>query len=736
MRLHRIYLVLIYIFLLAWPNISLANCSFKTVDFIDELNIPKSIISIKIETPKSAKYNRNFFKLMLTKTQLIAPKFKKKFKAIIKVKYKFGTCTYKAKVRQHGDFKDHIKLVNGNPFRSLSVELKNGNVQKAVKFKLLLPETRMHYNEILGTIITRELGFIAPETFEVLVNVNGTESIMLFQEDTRKEMLERNERREGPMFEGDESMSLAYENTEWTTFFDVALSRLTNRKWFSLGKSSEIITLQAYNKLQESHLRNIIFFPDRNERFVISPNKNRTSAFQDYYFLMTAMNGSHALYPNNRKYYYNSFLESFEPIYYDGNLDLKGKLISLDVLLEYAFTEGYSFSKKDELESKVFYTAILNEFENRVIDYSNSSKKFVIDSMRQLSLNTEFLQKEISIMRKKKLPEFTLPQAITQYFDRLKKHKLDHKNIHLIARDNEFYVARDNYQNTLKITREQLGTVMSKNILNGKTHILLPQILPSDIHKEDIKKELLEIYGGGILISNFGIDIKIDNMNKKIVIKQTNPNDWVLFRDVDLSGWVINFNGAEKNVVEKKTQRFNSHGMTGCLNFYNSVFKDTLLFADGGQCEDTINIANSSGYISKLNVSNSFADAVDFDFSKLNISDASIANAGNDCLDVSGGSYNVLKASLVNCSDKGISVGEVSTFMGEKISISQANIGISSKDLSKVKISEYLTDNVVICIEARQKKQEFGGALAMIRKMSCEGLQNEDIHSSVIEGVL
>ena len=733
MRLHKI---LIYIFLLAWPNISLANCSFKTVDFIDEIKVPKSIISIKIEIPKSAKYSKNFFNLMLTNTKTIAPKFKKKFKAIIKVNYKFGTCTYKATVKQNGDFKDHIKFVNGQPLRSLIVEIENGNIQKAVKFKLLLPETRNHYNEILGSIITRELGFIAPETFEVLVNVNGTESIMLFQEDARKEMLERNKRREGPMFEGDESLSLAFENTEWTSFFDVSLSRLTNRKWFSLGKSSETITLKAYNELQASHLRNIIFFPDRVDRFIISPNKNRTTAFQDYYFLMTAMNGSHALFPNNRKYYYNSFLGSFEPIYYDGNLNLNRKLIFLHPLLEYAFMEGYSFSKKDALQSKVFYTSILNEFENRVINYSNNSKKFAQKGMRQLSLNIEFLQKEISIMRQKLIPEFTLSQAINQHFDRLKSHKLDENNIHLIAQHNEFYVARDTYQNTLKITKKQLGSIMSKHTLNGKRHILLPQILPSEINKEDIKKELLEIYGGGILTSSSGIDIKIDNIDKKIIIKQTNPTDWILFRDVDLTGWAINFNGAEKKPVEIKRQRFNSHGMTGCLNFYNSVFKNTLLFAEGGQCEDTINIANSSGYISKLNVRNSFADAVDFDFSKLHVFDASISNAGNDCLDVSGGFYEVLNARLVNCSVKGLSVGEDSTFMGGKIFISQASIGILSKDLSKVEISEYLTDDVAICIEARQKKQEFGGSLAMIRQMSCEGSRNEDIHSSVIEGVL
>ena len=37
---------------------------------------------------------------------------------------------------------------------------------------------------------------------------------------------------------------------------------------------------------------------------------------------MTAMNGSHALRPHNRKFYYNSFTDKFEPIYYDGDLIL------------------------------------------------------------------------------------------------------------------------------------------------------------------------------------------------------------------------------------------------------------------------------------------------------------------------------------------------------------------------------------------------------------------------------
>jgi len=191
----------------SFPNVAKASCTFKTSNFIDELKNPKSINSIKIEIPKSAKFSKNFRKIAVSGTENIPDKLKKKFKAIVKVKYDFGTCIYNGSVKQNGDWKDHIALIDGKELRSLNVKLKDGNIQNAVKFKLLLPKTRNYYHEILGAIILRELGIIAPETFEVLTNINGVSSIMLFQEDSKKEMLERNKRREGPIFEGDESLT-------------------------------------------------------------------------------------------------------------------------------------------------------------------------------------------------------------------------------------------------------------------------------------------------------------------------------------------------------------------------------------------------------------------------------------------------------------------------------------------------------------------------------------------------
>ena len=70
---------------------------------------------------------------------------------------------------------------------------------KTIKFKLLIPETREHYNEILGTIILRKFGFLVPETFETNLVLNGSTSKIIFQEDTVKEFLERNHKREGPI---------------------------------------------------------------------------------------------------------------------------------------------------------------------------------------------------------------------------------------------------------------------------------------------------------------------------------------------------------------------------------------------------------------------------------------------------------------------------------------------------------------------------------------------------------
>ena len=162
-----------------------AECNFVTADYIDEMTKPSNISFIDVKIHKSSKFARNVFQIITSKSdnKNIPPNLRKKFKAVLTVKYKFGSCSYQAIVRQHGDLKDHVKLTDGGgPIQSLDVKLKDGNVFNSTRFKLLIPETRYGKNEILATLILRDLGFIAPETFEVNVAINNVKALMLFQE--------------------------------------------------------------------------------------------------------------------------------------------------------------------------------------------------------------------------------------------------------------------------------------------------------------------------------------------------------------------------------------------------------------------------------------------------------------------------------------------------------------------------------------------------------------------------
>ena len=137
------------------------------------------------------------------------------------------------------------------------------------------------------------------------------------------------------------------------------------------------------------------------------------------------------------------------------------------------------------------------------------------------------------------------------------------------------------------------------------------------------------------------------------------------------------------------------------------------------------NIINSFGDNISLIVENAFADALDADFSKLLIKSIQINNARNDCIDFSGGNYNINKAVLNGCKDKAISVGEKSKLNADQIFV-KIYYCISAKDSSNVKISILDVQDVTVCVEVKQKKQEFGGANLLIKNSKCYDQINID----------
>jgi len=722
------FLFVVFFFLI--PVLAYAKCDFRTADYIDLMNSPKSIYSIDIKIAKSSKYAKNAYKILISKS-FIPNELKKSFRANVVVNYSFGSCQYTGKVRQSGDWKDHIKLIKGNIFQSLDVELKRGNILNAVHFKLLIPETRNGLNEIFATTILRELGFIAPETFQVNTSINGNKLVMLFQEKARKELLERNLRREGPIFRGDEVLIWGYKNYSQCELDRLSLSTLYNKGWFEKGASSQKIILGAYEKLQIASLKSRYYQDSECSKYYLTPDMASKILYDDFMNVLTAMNGGHAFWLNNRKHYYNAISESFEPIYYDGDVDLSIDLqLKNNSSLKPTKFSSYLLQKIESLETK---GNLRDEFLIRT-SVEDFSLKFFYKAINKFKSNVKKIQAQNELILETKKPNNNVNDLkyLTWYKEFQRSKDLNQKIITDIKIEHDGgYTAQIAGQDVLALSEDEVLSVIFKNNLNNQRAVYIPQKFNSaDSIKTDFKK--ISINGIEIKMSN-GMSIQYSVEEKKLIFSQTKSSDWALIHNSSIKGWKVFFNGLKANdIFSNQEQRFNAYGLTGCLTFYNTEIIDSELTIIGGQCEDSLNFIRVNGHNLYINVENAYADAVDADFSVLNIHHLLVSNSGNDCLDLSSGKYLVKISKLLDCRDKGISVGEKSNFEAYSLSIENALIGISVKDFSRATIKKLTTKKISICGEAKRKKQEFGGGKLFIEKTNCVNSYPID-ENSIIE---
>jgi len=718
----------------------LAVCDFKQGEVISELQSPANISNITITVPKSAKWQKNAMKILRSDTLNIRSEFKKSFKAKFKINYTFGSCEFWGSIKQSGDWKDHISFKEGNMIRSLNARLDNGNILNSVRFKLLLPETRNGLKEVFGVSVLNSLGFITPETFQVNVSVNGINSIMIFQENFRKELLERNGRREGPLFEGDESLIWGYGRLEENN--DVSLSRLENKSWFLKGSNSQKITLRAFNTLQAAYMLRANKSIEMRNYFdpnILLPFQSTSSLkFPKFNFVIQALGAEHALFFHNRKFYFNVFDGSFEPIYYDGNVLGKRNydiaMINIpneQEIVRYAYkgldVEQYSSSARNQ---KVKLNA-----KKHFIERSGLPQNYAVELFekywRIFAIRTKNLQQEIkeaqssNEIKSWQITATTNLAELDIFLTRASKHpSIGALGVGLLKISDETYLLEFEDQQTEIISVKELANILGKNSLKGTRVTLLSDNTNSDTINLTRRK-----FQDGEIITSAGIIIVVDDENRTVSFEQQNSTDWALLNSVILEDWNVKFVGLSQGSQTKEEQRFNEFGMTGCLNFYNSSFINVDLSVYSGECEDSLNIVKSTGNLASIKIVNAFSDAVDIDFSNISIYDLVVNTAGNDCFDASGGRYQISRSTLHKCDDKGISVGESSYLTATEINLTSANIGISSKDYSKVNVLRAKIEDVTVCVEVKQKKQEFGGASLLIEDLMCDGIVKVDKHS-------
>ena len=688
-------------------------------------------ISIKINNNK--KFMVNNLKI-LTSDKIIKKKFKKRFSGQLKVFYNNRICNFKARIRIHGDFKDHLKMVKGNINQSLDIHLKEGNINGITKFKLLLPITRKNPDEeIIITEIFRSLNILAPKTFFINVDNQSNNYLALFQEKIEKEFLEFNNRKESVILEGDERYLFdnPEKNIDWESKL-ISLAKISNDELLKKSKFYKEILLNSLSNLNKFYLNEKnykenfgIFYYEHtklnDEPLLRSDFNNFKNKFAIFNSLIFATNSQHALNLHNRKFYWNKEYQTFEPIYYDGNIDINQNINEAELPKNEYFFKNIllTIGLLENLDQEILTKKILKN-----LNVIKKDQKKVTEKINQIKVNLD----KINNLNVKKSKDNQPLQAknhsknVKDYFLRI-----DNKNVHAIFFDNSnknFYECKITKCKLVQFSDDEIRQLINGSLKRENIHfqfIGISNIEDFELSLSDmsVDKNLKVInYQNSKIIFNKN-EYLIEELKKDLInITQIVPNSRLIITGGTLENLKIvgNFISKEKNVNNKT---FGIRGLTGCLNLIDLELNNVDIEILNGNCEDAINIIRSKGKVNSLSAFNSSNDAIDFDFSNIKISKLEILSAGNDCADLSYGKYDFDNVNISGCGDKALSVGEKSKLKIQDLIISNSNIGIASKDSSYVQLKNGNFNDLELCLSAYRKKQEFMGALIDAHKFNC-----------------
>ena len=162
---------------------------------------------------------------------------------------------------------------------------------------------------------------------------------------------------------------------------------------------------------------------------------------------------------------------------------------------------------------------------------------------------------------------------------------------------------------------------------------------------------------------------------------------------------------------ESLTNKLSIFDQPASITFYesNSVKISNSVFSKNISGDDFLNIFRSKNVI----VTNSkfetiLNDAIDSDFSTLSIIDSHFNNIGNDAVDGSGSQINIYNSYFSNVKDKAVSSGEKSIVNVTESFFISNEIGLVSKDASKLYITKTKLSDNKIDFSSFIKKKYFG----------------------------
>ena len=181
-------------------------------------------------------------------------------------------------------------------------------------------------------------------------------------------------------------------------------------------------------------------------------------------------------------------------------------------------------------------------------------------------------------------------------------------------------------------------------------------------------------------------------------------------------------------------------GLTGAVTFYEAPVSIRNCAFRNSRAEDALNLIRSRFVISRTLFEQSHFDALDVDFSQGRITESSFVSSVGDALDLSDSSVSIDLVQIRGAGDKAISVGENSWLTGEEVRISDATVGVASKDLSRVDLEGLEISGAEIGLAVFQKKSEFGPASVDVARLQLEEVADpywiEEASTATIDGEL
>jgi len=594
--------------------------------------------------------------------------------------------TYKAKLRSKGDRALHWEDVNSMSFR---VDLKGEDRFLGLEeFSIQKPIIRNYIWEFLIAEIANQQNLLTLKMQPIQFYVNGdNRGIYILEEVPSKISIERQQRKDGPIFGMDEDISSG---------IDSKLDPYEFKRW-------ERIPMYIYAKellySEFSKVRLGKNFSDEVFDF---------DEWSKYFALMDVFGSFHGALPKSVKFYYNPVLGKFQPLLFDAH---KGagrfnQFSMVDFLLE-------DDPRRCEYlcEHKAFYIGFLQNkaFLEKYIFYLKkfSSEQFIRDIFNSY-------EEELQHINDKFYSNFSPADAIFQrsflpYFF----------NFSLIL-DRAIFL-----KNKISLLEDMQPTINEQSLntdrSNDKYKIKLNRdIKVVELNNYNLQGNRWEINEPTVVIFTGDTVLKGISRSQQLII--SGP---AMF--VQLEGAItiddVHFKSLEVFNIENRN-------WSSVLNIIDSkVIIGNVVISDN-KGEDSVNLISSKFDIGRIEIYGSSSDAFDSDFSDGSINQLICKNIGNDCIDVSESNINVNKILVEETLDKAVSAGENSNLLIEDIVIKNTSIGLVSKDGSNLRVNNVDFFNTELDVAAFRKKPNYESPSITIGQSSFSvqpyGLVTED----------